>query len=292
MRDTIVIGYDGTGEGADALALARVLRSGGEYRLLAACVARLPHLTRDGPELHGRLKDEASATLAAIGDEDVVTRPIVSGSPAQGLFELAEAEEAGLLVVGSSHHAGVGAVLAGSVGRALLQGAPCPVAVAPSGYRDAGADRLRVLGVGYDGSAEAERALEGAAELALAAAATIRVMTVVPSAIGPDRTDRSGRVSREPTRRDRLQEELHAAVGRLPPELRALPQALTGNPVSQLIHGAEQGIDLLVVGSRGYGPFKSVVLGSVADELLRSAPCPVLVFPRAGSPAAGVSAPG
>ena len=282
MWDTIVIGYDGSDEGADALALARVLASGGGPRLLAACVVPLPHLTRDGAELRGRLEEEAAATLAAIGDDAVATRAIVSGSPAQGLFELAEAEQPALLVVGSSHHAGLGAVLAGSVGRALLQGSPGPVAVAPRGYRDSGADRLRVLGVGYDGSPESESALGGAVELARAAQATMRVMTVVPSAIGPDRTDGSGRVSREPTRRDRMQEELHAAVGRLPSELRALPQALTGNPVSQLVHAADQGIDLLVLGSRGYGPLKSVMLGSVADELVRRTPCPVLVFPRGG----------
>jgi nucleotide-binding universal stress UspA family protein len=41
------------------------------------------------------------------------------------------------------------------------------------------------------------------------------------------------------------------------------------------------GIDLLVLGSRGYGPALRTMLGSATSELMRSAPCPLLVFPRA-----------
>lgn len=281
---TIVTGYDGTDEGSDALALARVLAADGRSRLLAASVAALPHLTRSSPELRRRLEGEGHATLAAIEDERVTTRAVVSGSPAQGLFELAESEQADVLVVGSSHRGGLDAVLAGSVGRALVQGAPCAVAVAPRGYRDADADRLRVIGVGYDASPQSEAALDGAIELALAAEATLRVTTVVPPAIGPEWKGGSGSVSREPGLRDRMQQRLHEAIARCPPELRALPLTLTGNPVAQLSEEADRGVDLLVVGSRGYGPLQRVMLGSVADELMRSAPCPVLVFPRpAGS---------
>ena len=36
-------------------------------------------------------------------------------------------------------------------------------------------------------------------------------------------------------------------------------------------------LDLLVVGSRGYGPLRRTLVGSVSDELVRTAPCPVLV---------------
>ncbi len=279
MSDLIVIGYDGTAEGADALALGRVLAADGRRRLLAACVAPLPHLTRDGPELRRRLVGEAEATLGAIGDGKLATRAVVSGSPAKGLFELAESDEADILVVGSSHHGGLGAVLAGRVGMALLQGAPCAVAVAPRGYRHTDADRLRVIGVGYDGSPQAEVALDGAIQMGLPGGATLRVMTVISPVLGPARTGGPGASPREPSLRDRMQDRLREAVARCPRELRALPQALTGTPVAQLCEEADKGVDLLVVGSRGYGPLQRVMLGSVAGELMRSAPCPVLVFP-------------
>jgi nucleotide-binding universal stress UspA family protein len=39
-------------------------------------------------------------------------------------------------------------------------------------------------------------------------------------------------------------------------------------------------LDLLVLGSRAYGPVRRVLLGSVSGEVLKSAPCPVLVVPR------------
>jgi nucleotide-binding universal stress UspA family protein len=39
-------------------------------------------------------------------------------------------------------------------------------------------------------------------------------------------------------------------------------------------------LDFLVCGSRGYGPVRSVILGSVSRELARSAACPLLVVPR------------
>jgi nucleotide-binding universal stress UspA family protein len=55
--------------------------------------------------------------------------------------------------------------------------------------------------------------------------------------------------------------ELHGAVG------------------PALAHACD-GIDLLVTGSRGHGPFATVVAGSVSRHLAHHAPCPVLVVPR------------
>ena len=46
-----------------------------------------------------------------------------------------------------------------------------------------------------------------------------------------------------------------------------------------------EGIDLMLVGSRGYGPMGRVLLGSVSSQLMHAAPCPVIVVPRG---AAGV----
>ncbi|HEU0023488.1 MAG TPA: universal stress protein [Thermoleophilaceae bacterium] len=278
MWERLVVGYDGTDEGDDAMTLARVLAAAGGGEVIAACVRPLPHFRRGDGELRRTLEDEAGSTLAAIHGSGIDTRPLVARSPAQGLFELAESDQADLLVVGSSHRGGLGAVLAGGVGRALLQGAPCAVAVAPRGYRDGDVDRLRVIGVGYDGTAESETALEGAIRLGLAAETTMRVVTVVaPSSAGDGG---SGRAPREPSARDLMRERLNEAIERCPRELRALGQMLTGSVTASLCDEAERGMDILLVGSRGFGPLMRVAVGSVAAELMRSAPCPVLVFPR------------
>ena len=73
---------------------------------------------------------------------------------------------------------------------------------------------------------------------------------------------------------------LSAAVARCPPELRAEGRPRKGEAALVLRDEAEMGIDVLVLGSRGYGPVLRTMLGSVAAELMRSAPCPVLVYPR------------
>jgi nucleotide-binding universal stress UspA family protein len=267
----LVIGYDGTPEGEDALALARLLAPLRGAELVAACVRAVPHPHPRGHEWRQRLEQEAERTVAGATGDDLRRRAVVSSSPARGLFELAEGEAADLLVVGSSHHSGLGAVLAGSVGRALLYGAPCPVALAPRGYHTQDVDRLRVLGVGYDGSAEAERALDGAIELAQRAEATMRVIAALTPVEGP-----YDNVSRH----DTLQGAVGAAVERCPPELRADGRTRRGPAAAVLREEADMGIDLLVLGSRGYGAVLRTWLGSVTAELARSAPCPLLLFPR------------
>jgi nucleotide-binding universal stress UspA family protein len=53
-----------------------------------------------------------------------------------------------------------------------------------------------------------------------------------------------------------------------------------GDPVAKLLADAEIGVDLLVLGSRGFGPVMRLLIGSVSSRVIREAPCPVLVVPR------------
>jgi nucleotide-binding universal stress UspA family protein len=52
-----------------------------------------------------------------------------------------------------------------------------------------------------------------------------------------------------------------------------------GEPVDALV-GLSSRVELVVCGSRGYGPIQSVLLGGVSHGLLRDAHCPVIVIPR------------
>jgi nucleotide-binding universal stress UspA family protein len=65
-------------------------------------------------------------------------------------------------------------------------------------------------------------------------------------------------------------------------------QALVGSPVAATIveYAAAHQADLIVVGTHGYGPLKRLLLGSVCDQLLRSASCPVLTVPPVEAPTA------
>jgi nucleotide-binding universal stress UspA family protein len=206
---------------------------------------------------------------------------VEKGSPWDALQALAEKGEADLVVLGSTHHAAFGSVAPGSVAEHLLHGARCRLVIAPKGYAqlDHTQDRLRVVAVGYDGMAESQAALDEAATLARKFGASMRVigvMTPVP-AMGAAAAAQTGAEAGPD-----FQTRLHRAVAELEPELRALPVIEKGDPVEKLLDAAEMGVDLLVLGSRGFGPVMRLLIGSVSSRVIRGAPCPVMVVPRPG----------
>jgi nucleotide-binding universal stress UspA family protein len=78
-----------------------------------------------------------------------------------------------------------------------------------------------------------------------------------------------------------LQQRLARATSAIPDGLHAEARLLTGDPAEALV-GESETLDVLVAGSRGYGPMRAVLLGSVSRALVRAAACPVVVSPRLG----------
>lgn len=291
MYGRLLVGYEDTEQGHDALALGAVLGRTTGATVLVASVSP-PDLPFASAGEHRRQMEAASERLLAQLpslprqlDLAPEARCLVANSAAAGLRRLAANEGADAIVLGSTHRGALGRVLPGSVGERLLGGSPCPVAVAPRGYaRDevlASEDpRPRVIGVGYDGSEEGEDALRAAAALAGEAAATLRVIAVgQPYAHGPAAATaetQAWSIEASYLLQDRLQE----VVGELPGELRPQAIYLRGDPAAVLVKKAEEGIDLLVIGGRGRGPLRGLA-GSVCGRVMREAPCPVLVVPVA-----------
>jgi nucleotide-binding universal stress UspA family protein len=202
--------------------------------------------------------EQVEVELRALG-VPVECRAIKERSAAKGLHEAAE--DAGLLVVGSSRRAGVERVLAGaSTAERLLSGSPCPVALVPKSWRRD--TRPCVIGVGYVHSEEARLALRGAHALARHIGATLRVLTAV----------------KESEHRESVEQEVRAVVASLD-GVPADTEVLVGDPSEVLVKASEQ-LDLLVLGSRAYGPLRSVLLGSVSRRVTAGAHCPVIVVPR------------
>jgi nucleotide-binding universal stress UspA family protein len=53
--------------------------------------------------------------------------------------------------------------------------------------------------------------------------------------------------------------------------------AMVGSPIVEILrYASEQKIDLIVIGTHGRGPLGHILLGSVAERVVRKAPCPVL----------------
>jgi nucleotide-binding universal stress UspA family protein len=140
---------------------------------------------------------------------------------------------------------------------------------------------FRRLLVAFDGSSHAQRALEEAVDLAQASHGTITVITVAPE---PTLWAFSGYDS--PMNVYRLSEELEreheavldSAVRRVPADLPVTKILKRGSPGPAIVERANAGShDLVVVGSRGRGELRSLLLGSVSHHVLQASHVPVLV---------------
>jgi nucleotide-binding universal stress UspA family protein len=283
-----LIGYDGSPEGEDALELGRGLSQVLDARtIVTTVVAHPPHGTdeREFDEAVSQYCEPLSAKARVRLDGlEVITRPVVHDSPAAAIYELTDWETPTLIVIGSSRHGRSGRVQVGTLGGSLLSGVHCSVAVAPRGYvnRESGLERIVVA---VDGSGESRRALSAAAYLAGRANAPLQVLSVMGephyvlggllSPLGPEEY-------REYKEKE-WERVYEYARSRVPEEIAMEPLLLHGEPAEVLTQRAGD-LDLLVLGSRGYGPVKGTLLGSVSTRVMTAAHCPVMVVPRgAGS---------
>jgi nucleotide-binding universal stress UspA family protein len=226
------------------------------------------------------------ALAAEMGVSDVQLRQ--AASAAEGLHEQAVEREAALVAIGSSSRSGLGRVLPGGTAERLLSGAPVPVAVAPSGYAGREPGRL-VIGVGFDRSPEAQQAVRWAADLATRSGASVQVLAVhTPMAFGSAVAGGTyGTLTVNQALANELRSESEQLSEGLPADLSVDPHVLEGDPAKLLVERSQE-LGLLVLGSRRYGPVKSVLLGSVSSYVSRNSYCPVLVVPRgAGGQQAG-----
>ena len=284
----IIVGVDESAGSADAIALAsRLAGMTGATLMLVNVYPYDIHPSRAlNYDFEGYLREDSAEMLerlrSAQADETIEIKAIPNPSPAHGLHALAEKEDAGLIVVGSTHTGRAGRVLPGSTAERLLHGSPCPVAVAPKGYVNRTHHEPAIVGCGFDGSVAAQGALTTAHRIAAASGARLRVIRVFrPLAydVPPQKGVPMGGISYNDQLHDRAFTELEDAVAKLDGEPRGEPFFAVGKP-SKILAEASEELELLVLGSRGYGPTHSVLVGGVAGRVVREAACPVLVLPR------------
>jgi nucleotide-binding universal stress UspA family protein len=126
----------------------------------------------------------------------------------------------------------------------------------------------------YDGSEPARRALEYASRLA--PHDEVAVISVAPALIEAPHTEEYTDPTHDPARARR---DLDDARGVLEAGgARVEPIFVTGNPAAEIIKAAEEhSTELIVVGSRGQHSLERFLVGSIAERLVRHAPCDVLV---------------
>jgi nucleotide-binding universal stress UspA family protein len=278
MFDRVIAGFDGFDGGRDAIALAAALRPKDLTILMVygtQIMAQPQPSSADWDPLREDAERQVAAAAAGLGDE-VKARAVSSTSAARALHEAAVDGDADLLVIGSAHHGSLGRLRLGDEGAAVLHGTPCAVAVAPKRLHAHGWRSGRIA-VGYDGSDESRAALAGAADLAARHDAALVVCTAweepLYSAAAYPHVIRE--IAAEVQQRAKAVLDEAVATAGVPAEGRLLH----GRPGPALRELSAE-LDLLVVGSRGYGTPLSVLMGSTSRRLVRGSRCPVLVTPR------------
>lgn len=220
------------------------------------------------------VSDMVDAALTRIDARGAAVTPEVSyGHPAKALIDAAGAQR--LLVVGSRGRGPIAGTLLGSVSQTCAQYARGPMVVVRG--RSSLGEAGRVV-VGVDGSAGSINALRFAAH---AAASRSGVLHVVHAWLG-SLAGEARSVWPEPDRAPELaaaavlQESLLRGLGPSP-EVEITPQLVEGLDYVSLLDVA-QGADLLVVGSRGRGGWRGLLLGSVSLHCISQSPCPVAVI--------------
>lgn len=265
---TAIVGIDGSTGAERALrwAVALAQHRGGAVTAVHAypVPANLdPRLAQQVDEEAARLADEVvSEAISGIGEAPVridrEIRAVSEGNTAQALLEAAS--DADLIVSGSRGIGGFFGLVMGSVSMQLVSHAPCPVGIVPGADRggEPVAEGGRVL-VGVDGSEHARRAVDWAVDEVRRGGGTL-----VMVAASDDVREREGKETIE---------KLRAHV---PDDVAVEEQPVIGTPAEVLINRSGDA-RLTVVGSRGRGGFRGMLLGSVGLQLAQHAQSPVVI---------------
>jgi nucleotide-binding universal stress UspA family protein len=227
----------------------------------------------DAPTALAAAVDDALGAEAAGGVRQVA----VCELPGRALVDAAR--DADLLVVGPRWLGGVRELLLGSVSQACLQHAPCPVAVVrtTSMTRPAPDAGQRVV-AGVDGSDTSARALRWGLDEARGAIVEAVHAWHVPYSLSFAPAALDLPVFEDAARRllDRLVDAAEAEVPGV-----SVERVLVSGFAADALLGAAKNADLVVVGRRGVGGFRALLLGSVSHQVAHHAPCPVVVVPAA-----------
>lgn len=286
----VVVGYEGGSTGDDAVAFALRWAAASGDELLVVTVHPGP-----APLGAGRVDVEWVAYEREAADtlldkaRDLVPAGVParfsrvdSGSAAHGLHDLLarDPDDIPLVVLGSRRTRGMRRTYPGTTAERLLQGSPAPVVMVPWGYADQPAGTVERIAVAYVDTPDGQVALEHAGRMAAHLSAELTVLSVVPDTlvqptIGDTRQFGSAQAGG-------YQESSDRALALLPAGVRARAELRPGPVVDALTELSPSECDLLVCGSRGYGPLRSVLLGGVSSRVVRHSRVPVAVVPRGG----------
>ncbi len=281
MFDKIVAGYAGDQAGRDSINLAATVAAlfASDWTIVFPYQPLLSSVSADTAE--ERVIGEVSSLTAGI---EGLRAPACHWTPASwpihGLHELALYEEADLIVFGSARE-GLADHLHVSLMERMVHGAPCAVAVAPPHYGDVAAKPFLRVGVGFSSSEEGISALHLARSLAARTGGCLEV--IAGAGLEPALASYAYSSPSLPEVERQIYEDtrhtLEQATRELGDEVALQLETIRGEPAAVLIERSAE-LDILMLGSRAYGPLRHALMGSVSARVMREARCPVLTMPR------------
>ncbi|MDO5049331.1 MAG: universal stress protein [Actinomycetaceae bacterium] len=288
-QKVILVGVDGSAEANTAVdwAAARAKLDDSLVHVLCTyALASYSAAALDGG--YAALDDEALQKGAQKAVDDAVERVRKQGAQVTGSTEPGDAagvmvqmsREVDMIVVGSRGGGGFADRLLGTVSSALPAHAKCPVVVVPRHTSGSPFWPVKRIVVGVDGSEVAQVAFEKAVEETILWDAKLDAIAAVPIATG------MGMFSWLPTTIDRdalnreMEEELRESTAKIAGDRNVdIKQHVIDGAPAQLLTEFSTAVDLIVVGTRGRGGFKGMLLGSTSQTVLSHSTCPVMVVP-------------
>lgn len=276
----ILVGYDGSKQSTAAVrwAARAAVRAREPLQILSAVPMPVVYGSEFLPA--SEVKEFAQEATAVAADGAKLARAEgateveatgVAANPANALLEASA--DASLVVVGNRGHHQFVETMLGSVGYAVSAHAKCPAVV----VRGEAAEPLSRVVVAYDGSEPAAHALTFAADAAVAAGASLHIVGAWEDPLATyGLAQQAGDIKEIAEAVHQDVESARSSVVADHPDLEVSTEVARGQAAAEIARIA-QGAGLLVVGSRGRGGFRSLLLGSVSRHLVTTAPCPVAV---------------
>ncbi|MFC9834781.1 universal stress protein [Rhodococcus sp. NPDC127530] len=285
----IVVGVDGSESASAAVAWAARAAAALSLPLHIVTVVHIPAFYYTEPYLAESFKEELEDTAKArLGSARVHAKQTVDeslditteqheGKVSQTLIELSA--NAHTVVLGSRGHGEFTGLLVGSTTSAVAAHGHCPLVVVRGRTMDGQPPTEGPIVVGVDGSESSKAAVEVAFEQAAARGASLVTVNVwsdvsVQPSLGASPEDplwSSIQTGEEVVLSERL-----AGYQERYPDVTVERVVARDRPVRVLSEFAEKA-QLIVVGSRGRGGFKGMLLGSTSNALLHTADCPVMI---------------
>ena len=286
----IVVGVDGSEAASAAVAWAARAAAALSLPLHIVTVVHIPAFYYTEPYLAESFKEELEDTAKArLGSARVHAKQTVDeplditteqheGKVSQTLIELSA--NAHMVVLGSRGHGEFTGLLVGSTTSAVAAHGHCPLVVVRGRTMDGQPPAEGPIVVGVDGSESSKAAVEVAFEQAAARGASLSrsmcgAMSVCSRRSAPARRTRCGAASRRVKKWCCRSGPLAGYQERYP-DVTVERVVARDRPVRVLSEFAEKA-QLIVVGSRGRGGFKGMLLGSTSNALLHTADCPVMI---------------